>query len=75
MDALYEHERKRTFLTMLVQVGIIYLPLLIGLLLLYPCFERLKKSLDTHEVKADNENKLLIPSNSQGKCYRNSDTK
>ena len=74
VDALYEYEQKTTFLPMLVQVGI-YLPLLIGLLLLYPCFERLKKSLNTHKVKDDNENKLLIPSNSQEKCYRNSDTK
>ena len=35
MDALYEHVQKRTYLVMLIQVGL-FLPLLIGLLLLYP---------------------------------------
>ena len=35
MDVVYERAQKRTYLVMLIQVGI-YLPLLIGLLLLYP---------------------------------------
>ena len=33
--ALYEHELKRTYPVMLFQVGI-YLPLLVGLIILYP---------------------------------------
>ena len=35
MDVVYERAQKRTYLVMLIQVGI-YLPLLIGLLPLYP---------------------------------------
>ena len=35
MDVVYEGAQKRTYLVMLIQVGL-YLPLLIGLLLLYP---------------------------------------
>ena len=35
MDAVYESQQKRTYLSMLIQVGI-FLPLLVGLLLLYP---------------------------------------
>ena len=35
MDVLYEHVQKRTYLVMLIQVGV-FLPLLIGLFLLYP---------------------------------------
>ena len=35
VDVVYERAQKRTYLVMLIQVGI-YLPLLIGLLLLYP---------------------------------------
>ena len=35
MDGVYESQHKRTYLSMLIQVGI-YLPLLVGLLLLYP---------------------------------------
>ncbi|CAI8048720.1 hypothetical protein GBAR_LOCUS26850 [Geodia barretti] len=35
MDVVYEHVQKRTYLVMLIQVGL-FLPLLIGLLLLYP---------------------------------------
>ena len=35
VDVVYEHVQKRTYLVMLIQVGL-FLPLLIGLLLLYP---------------------------------------
>ncbi|CAI8017903.1 hypothetical protein GBAR_LOCUS10805 [Geodia barretti] len=35
MDVVYEHVQKRTYLVMLIQVGV-FLPLLIGLFLLYP---------------------------------------
>ena len=35
MDVVYELVQKRTYLVMLIQVGL-FLPLLIGLLLLYP---------------------------------------
>ena len=35
VDVVYEHVKKRTYLVMLIQVGL-FLPLLIGLLLLYP---------------------------------------
>ena len=35
VDVVYEHIQKRTYLVMLIQVGL-FLPLLIGLLLLYP---------------------------------------
>ena len=35
MDAVYEGAQKRTYLSMLIQVGI-FLPLLVGMLLLYP---------------------------------------
>ena len=35
VDAVYESQQKRTYLSMLIQVGI-FLPLLVGLLLLYP---------------------------------------
>ena len=31
---MYEHAQKRTYLTMLIQVGV-YVPLLVGLVLLY----------------------------------------
>ena len=35
VDVVYEHVQKRTYLVMLIQVGVL-LPLLIGLFLLYP---------------------------------------
>ena len=35
VDVVYEHVQKRTYLVMLIQVGV-FLPLLIGLFLLYP---------------------------------------
>ena len=35
VDAVYENVQKRTYLSMLIEVGI-FLPLLVGLLLLYP---------------------------------------
>ena len=35
VDDTYESQHKRTYLSMLIQVGI-FLPLLVGLLLLYP---------------------------------------
>ena len=54
MDAVYEGQQKRTYLSMLIQVGL-YLPLLVGLLLLYPWLAgslKIQYSLeneDTHE--------------------------
>ena len=60
VDGVYESQHKRTYLSMLIQVGI-YLPLLVGLLLLYPWLagsRKIKYSQEDEETeeKADSTN-------------------
>ena len=60
VDGVYESQQKRTYLSMLIQVGI-YLPLLVGLLLLYPWLagsRKIKYSQENEETeeKADSTN-------------------
>ena len=53
MDVVYERAQKRTYLVMLIQVGM-FLPLLIGLLLLYPWLEGSHK-IDYSQGKEEEE--------------------
>ena len=60
VDAAYERVQKRTFLPMLVLVGL-FLPLLIGLLLIYPWIgDRSKKKESLEKEGEDNEETELI---------------
>ena len=61
VDMLYESQQKRTYLAMLVQVGI-YLPLLVGLLLLYPWLAGSRKIKYSQENE-DDENERLLSGN------------
>ena len=66
VDYAYEHEQKRTYLPMLIQVGI-YLPLLVGLFLLYPWLagsKKIKYSQQTEDSEDQEKTKLIKP-NSQ----------
>ena len=61
VDYAYEHEQKRTYLPMLIQVGI-YLPLLVGLFLLYPWLagsKKIKYSQQTEDSEDKTKPKLL----------------
>ena len=73
MDGLYEHEKKRTYFVTMIQVGI-YIPLLIGLFILYPWLagkykvNYSKKNEDTDDDDDDdgeNESKELLSVNSK----------
>ena len=48
VDVVYEHAQKRTYLVMLIQVGL-FLPLLIGLFLFYPWLAGSRKIDYSHE--------------------------
>lgn len=66
MDGAYELVKKRTFLPMLLLVGL-FLPLLIGLFLLYPWIKNKKEEKEPpkkQEEEEDNEETELIPVNS-----------
>lgn len=55
VDAAYERVQKRTFLPMLILVGL-FVPLLVGLLLLYPWIhDRSKKRDPLEKEEEDNE--------------------
>ena len=70
VDSLYEKAEKRTYLLMLTVVGML-LPLLVGLLLLYPWIqERIKEKLQDQEN--DSEHTELIPQH-QMNCIQDSD--
>ena len=63
VDYTYEHEQKRTYLPMLIQVGI-YLPLLVGLFLLYPWLagsKKIKYSQQTEDSEDQEKTKLITP--------------
>ena len=65
MDAVYEGVQKRTYLSMLIQVGI-FLPLLVGLLLLYPWLagsHKIQYSQEDNEEVEEKTTKLLSPEN------------
>ena len=69
VDAMYEIEGKRTYLAMLIQVGI-YLPLLVGLFLLYPWLagnRKIKYSQQNDETEEGNKetDKLILSSKSK----------
>ena len=63
VDMLYESQQKRTYLAMLVQIGI-YLPLLVGLLLFYPWLAGSRKIRYSQENE-DDENERLLSGNLQ----------
>lgn len=59
----YERAKKRTYLPLLTVVGI-YLPLLAGLLLLYPWISgryKSKSSDELHKKEKSNEHAKLLP--------------
>ena len=70
MDAVYEHAQKRTYLVMLIQVGL-FLPLLIGLLLLYPWLVGSRKidysqeNLEQMVEEADKTTGLMMTKNTE----------
>ena len=71
VDVVYEHVQKRTYLVMLIQVGL-FLPLLIGLLLLYPWLAGSRKidySQDNQdkqkEEEAEDETTRLMTGNTE----------
>lgn len=65
VDALYEKAEKRTYLLMLVLVGV-FLPLLMGILLLYPCIQKRVRQnqqlreKDREEEEEKEDTKLLF---------------
>ena len=59
MDALYEKAGKRTYLLMLALVSL-FLPLLVGILLLYPCIrERVEQN--QKQLEEEGEDIELLP--------------
>ena len=70
MDVVYEHAQKRTYLVMLIQVGL-FLPLLIGLLLLYPWLVGSRKidysqeNLEQMVEEADKTTGLMMTKNTE----------
>ena len=70
MDVVYERAQKRTYLVMLIQVGI-YLPLLIGLFLLYPWLAGSHKIdySQGNEEEEENETTGLIQTDSEPWTY------
>ena len=70
----YERAKKRTYLPLLSVVGL-YLPLLVGLFLLYPWISGRYKSKSSDELRKNhegNELKKLLPIiNSAGKADKN----
>ena len=63
VDSMYEHEQKRTYLSMLIQVGI-YIPLLVGLVLLYPWLAGKHKFKFGEKDDSSDETEKLIPHDS-----------
>ena len=70
VDVVYEHVQKRTYLVMLIQVGL-FLPLLIGLLLLYPWLagsrkiDYSKENQDKQKEEEEEETTGLITENAE----------
>jgi len=60
VDAAYERAQKRTFLPMLILVGL-FLPLLLGLILLYPWIGDRKKKKEPKEKQDEEEENELLP--------------
>ena len=56
---MYESQHKRTYLSMLIQVGI-FLPLLVGLLLLYPWLAGSHKIQYSQTINEEEEDKRLV---------------
>ena len=63
VDDMYEGQQKRTYMTMLIQVGL-YLPLLVGLLLLYPWLAGSLKIQYSLENEEENKTYKLTSSKS-----------
>ena len=67
---MYEHVQKRTYLVMLIQVGV-FLPLLIGLFLLYPWLAGSRKvdysqeNQEQMEEEADETTGLMMTKNTE----------
>ena len=59
----YEKVKKRTFLPMLILVGL-FLPLLLGLILLYPWIGDRSKKKEPKEKQDEEEENELLPVNS-----------
>ena len=58
VDKVYEGQQKKTYLSMLIQVGI-FLPLLVGLLLLYPWLAGSHKYSQENEDTEQEEDKTI----------------
>jgi hypothetical protein len=60
VDYVYEHEGKRNYLSMMIQVGI-FVPLLCGLLLLYPWLAgRYKVIYSEQTMKTEESEKVKL---------------